>query len=102
MLPDSAPRVDTLGLTARFHLAMIATNLTNITQISTLDSKLLRIIKLLSSHEVDINILQNFELKILNPKTAKFNQAGHCGKVGRNSFIICSITVIDLKSFLFI
>ena len=75
MLPDSAPRVDTLGLTARFHLAMIATNLTNITQISTLDSKLLRIIKLLSSHEVDINILQNFELKILNPKTAKFNQA---------------------------
>lgn len=102
MLPDSAPRVDTFGLTARFYLAMIATNLTNNTQILTLDNKLLRIFKLLSSHEVDTNILQNIELKILYPKIAKYNQAGPCRKVSRNNFIICSITVIDLKSFLFI
>jgi hypothetical protein len=95
ILPDTAQRVDIFGLTSRFYLAMIATNLTNSTQVSTLDNKLLRIFKLMSSHEVDTNLSQNFELKILNPKAAKYNQDGHCGKVGRNSFIICSITLID-------
>jgi hypothetical protein len=45
--------------------------------------------------------VHNFELKILNPKTAKYNQDGHCGKLGRNSFIIVN-TGLELKFFLFI
>jgi hypothetical protein len=39
--------------------------------------------------------------KILNPKTAKYNQAEQCEKIGRHSFIVLnSFTVLELKSFL--
>ena len=39
----------------------------------------------------------------MNPKSAKYNQAGHCGKLGRNSVIIeNSFIVLHLKSLLFL
>lgn len=68
---------DTVGLTAVFCPAGIASNLTNTTQRSASDYTLLRIFKFPSSYETDTIILQNFELKILNHKTVKYNnQAG--------------------------
>lgn len=94
---------DTVGLTAVFCPAGIASNLTNTTQRSASDYTLLRIFKFPSSYETDTIILQNFELKILNHKTVKYNnQAGHWGKLCRNSFIIVnSFTALELNASLF-
>jgi hypothetical protein len=68
-LPHASPAtsfaqtVDNFEMNALLYLTRIATKLTNTNQRSALDYKLLRLLKLLSSYETDMNILQNFELK---------------------------------------
>ena len=47
--------------------------------------------------------LTELEFRNNNPKTAKYNQAGHCVKLGRNSFIsVNCFAVLEFKSFLYI
>jgi hypothetical protein len=94
--------VDTCGFATVFYLARTATELTNTTQRSALDDRLLRTFKLLSSYGADTNTLQNFELKRLHSKAAEYNHVGLCGELGRNSLIIVnSFTVFELKIFPF-
>jgi hypothetical protein len=63
LLQSSAQTAGISGFTAMFYLDRISTMLTNTTQTSALDYKLLRSLKLLSSYEADMNILQIIELK---------------------------------------
>lgn len=101
--PGSAQTVATFGFATRFYLAKTATKLTNTSQRSALDYKLLGTFKLLSSYGTDANTLHNFEIKILNLKTAECNHVGLCGKLGKIRIItVNSFTVLELKSFLFL
>ena len=85
-LPHASPAtsfaqtVDNFEMNALLYLTRIATKLTNTTQRSSSDYKLLRTFEMLSSYETDTNILWNFEFKILNPNATKYNQAVHYGK----------------------
>jgi hypothetical protein len=43
---------------------------------------------------------RSLDPNIFNPKTAKYNHTGHCGKLGGNSFIVVNrSTVLELKPF---
>ena len=69
LLSPGTIQTNMFGWTAAFYLARTATVLT--IQRSASDYTLLRTSKLLSSYETNMKILQNFELKIFNPKTEK-------------------------------
>lgn len=102
LLSGSVQTVDIYRLTAMFYKARIATKLTNTTQRPASDHKLLRTFRLLNSYETD-TFNRTSNSKIFSPKTAKYDHAGHCGKLSKKQHHYCNYCVkVKNLSFLYI